>query len=103
MQNKIQSQKRTSSSKVVLASKRSHARAERCTNKNPSTVEEPSTLSSFKSDVVVSGHNYEEDEEECTGLEWVQCVCARRIYKKCVSEVVSDEQGHELLCPFCVI
>ena len=96
--------KRTSSSKVDLALKKTQTRAERCTNKYPSIVEEPSTWSLFNdsNECCVCFRTYEEDEEDCTGLEWVHCVCTRWIHDECVSEIISDEQGHELLCPFCV-
>ena len=100
-QSKIQSRKRQSSSKVNLASKKSQTRKEKS---NRTSVEETSG-SSFNdsNECCVCFRTYEEDEEECTGLEWVQCVCTRWIHEECVSEIISDDQGRELLCPFCVV
>ena len=100
-QSKIQSRKRQSLSKVNLASKKSQTRKEKS---NRTSVEETSG-SSFNdsNECCVCFRTYEEDEEECTGLEWVQCVCTRWIHEECVSEIISDDQGRELLCPFCVV
>ena len=50
-------------------------------------------------------HNctFQDDEREGTGLECVQCVCQRWLHEECVCEIEYDEEGRELLCPFCAI
>jgi len=47
--------------------------------------------------------SYEEDLAEETGFEWVKCVCQRWIHEDCVTEVLTDKHGGELICPFCVL
>ena len=42
---------------------------------------------------------YEEDVLEETEL---SCVCKRWVHEDCVTEVVMDKNGRELLCPYCV-
>ena len=46
---------------------------------------------------------YEEDQLEETGLLWVQCVCRRWIHEDCYEDVLTDKNGRELICPYCVI
>ena len=46
---------------------------------------------------------FEEDQHDCTGLEWVECVCQRWLHEDCVCDVVLDSEGRELLCPYCVV
>ena len=48
-------------------------------------------------------HTYEEDQLEETGLLWVQCVCRRRIHEDCYEDVLTDKNGRELICPYCVM
>ena len=45
---------------------------------------------------------YEEDKFEQTGLQWVQCVCKRWVHEECYEEVLTDKNGRELICPYCV-
>ena len=45
---------------------------------------------------------YEEDVLEETELCWLKCVCKRWVHEDCVTEVVMDKNGRELLCPYCV-
>lgn len=46
--------------------------------------------------------SYEDDFVEETGMEWVQCVCKRWLHEECIDNVVRNDKGEELLCPFCV-
>ena len=34
---------------------------------------------------------FQDDRREGTGLEWVQCVCQRWLYEKCICEIEYDE------------
>ena len=45
---------------------------------------------------------YEEDQLEQTGLQWVQCVCKRWVHEDCYDEILTDKNGRELICPYCV-
>ena len=46
---------------------------------------------------------YEEDLTEQTGFQWVQCVCKRWVHEDCYEEVLTDKNGRELICPYCVL
>ena len=46
---------------------------------------------------------YEEDQAEDTGFQWVKCVCQRWIHEDCITEVLTDKHGRELICPYCVL
>ena len=45
---------------------------------------------------------YEEDQLEQTGLQWVQCVCKRWVHEDCYDEILTDKNGRELICPYCI-
>ena len=45
----------------------------------------------------------EEDQLEQTGLLWVQCVCKRWIHEDCYEDVLTDNNGRKLICPYCVL
>ena len=47
-------------------------------------------------------HTYEEDQLEQTGLQWVQCICKRWVHEDCYEEVLTNKNGRELICPYCV-
>ena len=45
---------------------------------------------------------YEEDVLEETEFNWIKSVCERWVHEDCISEVVMDKNGRELICPYCV-
>ena len=46
---------------------------------------------------------FQEDQELGTGFEWVECVYKRWLYEVCVSDIEINNDGKELLCPFCCV
>ena len=40
---------------------------------------------------------YEEDVLEETEFNWIKCVCERWVHEDCISEVVMDKNGRELI------
>ena len=46
---------------------------------------------------------FEEDISLGNGAEWVQCACDRWMHVDCISEVVTDENGRQMMCYNCVI
>ena len=55
----------------------------------------------FNNQCCVCFRTYEDDQLEQTGLQWVQCVCKRWVHEDCY-EVLTDKDGRELICPYCV-
>ena len=41
-----------------------------------------------------------EDVLEETEFNWIKCVCERWVHEDCISEVVMDKNGRELICPY---
>ena len=56
----------------------------------------------FNNQCCVCFRTYEDDQLEQTGLQWVQCVCKRWVHEDCYDEVLTDKDGRELICPYCV-
>ena len=56
----------------------------------------------FNNQCCVCFRTYEEDQLEQTGLQWVQCVCKRWVHEDCYDELLTDKNGRELICPYCV-
>ena len=46
---------------------------------------------------------FDDDRRECTGSDWVECVCKRWLHEDCVCDIEYDVEGRELLCPYCVV
>ena len=46
---------------------------------------------------------FEDDRRECTGSEWVECICKRWLHEECVCDIELDAEGRELLCLFCAL
>ena len=40
--------------------------------------------------------------KKTTRPQWVQCVCKRWVHEDCYEEVLTDKNGRELICPYCV-
>ena len=44
---------------------------------------------------------FEEDVQQETGVEWVQCSCTRWLHEDCIVDCIVDSSGKERLCPYC--
>ena len=33
--------------------------------------------------------------------DWLQCACKRWLHEECITDIVHDKFGRELLCPYC--
>ena len=46
--------------------------------------------------------HYNDDVMEGSGADWIFCKCGRWLHEDCVEEVVTDSEGVERFCSFCV-
>ena len=46
---------------------------------------------------------YEQDVEQGTGAEWVECVYGRWLHEECIDHAEHDENGQEKLCSSCCV
>ena len=46
---------------------------------------------------------YEDDVHFGHGETWVECACSRWIHEKCIDKIVTDSEGKERFCSFCVL
>ena len=35
-------------------------------------------------------------------LEWVECSCGRWVHEECIEDILTDDDGNEKFCPFCI-
>ena len=45
---------------------------------------------------------YEDDVLQGSGVEWISCACGRWLRKDCTEDCMTDYQGEERTCPFCL-
>ena len=44
---------------------------------------------------------YEDDILEGAGMDWISCACGRWLHEDCAEDRKLDDQGKELVCPYC--
>ena len=58
---------------------------------------------SYSSDVCCACYGtYQDDVEQQSGKEWVQCSCKRWLHEDCAIDCIVDASGNEMLCSFCI-
>ena len=45
---------------------------------------------------------HEDDILEGAGAEWISCACGRWLHEDCGEDCITDENGQERFCPFCL-
>ena len=100
MSTKPQSEGCSSSSSTRIASSFGHAGPshthKRTEGINSSDIDSNQCCVCFRT--------YEDDIDEGTGLEWVECSCKRWLHEECIDyEIECGGDGQELLCPFCCV
>ena len=45
---------------------------------------------------------YDDDILEGAGTEWISCACGRWLHEDCCEDCITDQDGQDRLCPFCV-
>ena len=46
--------------------------------------------------------NYEDDVHDGNGTEWISCACGRWLHLDCAEDCITDWNGKERYCPFCI-
>ena len=46
--------------------------------------------------------NYEDDVHDGNGTEWIGCACGRRLHLDCAEDCITDWNGKERYCPYCI-
>ncbi len=44
---------------------------------------------------------FEEDVQDGSGVDWIQCACTRWLHEDCIMDCIVDDNGKDRLCPFC--
>ena len=107
----------TSAADVSAAKRKKHVAAEKESLPSEDEIvnfgDEPQTIPPTRAASMVSTdldqnqccmcfRTYEEDVLEETEFNWIKCVCERWVHEDCISEVVMDKNGRELICPYCI-